>query len=94
MKSIVKWHPCSDSLLKEENSSGGRFSAQVHFLWAQLNFLRITRAVTMGVCDSVVRRKTNESEGNVQNTVEQGQSKKLDNDVNKQRRENGLPQSK
>jgi len=48
----------------------------------------------MGVCDSVVRRKTNESEGNVQNTVEQGQSKKLDNDVNKQRRENGLPQSK
>ena len=48
----------------------------------------------MGVCDSVVRRKTNESEGNVQNTVEQGQSKKLDNDVNKQRRENGLQQSR
>jgi hypothetical protein len=48
----------------------------------------------MGVCDSVVRRRTNESEGNARNTVGQGQSKKLDNDMNKQRRENWLQQSR
>jgi hypothetical protein len=43
--------------------------------------------------NSVVRRRTNESEGNAQNTVEQGQSKKLDNEMNGQRRENGLQES-
>lgn len=44
--------------------------------------------------NSVVRRRTNESEGNAQNAVEQGQSKKLDNDMNGQRRENGLQESR
>ncbi|PMD27823.1 hypothetical protein NA56DRAFT_148498 [Hyaloscypha hepaticicola] len=44
--------------------------------------------------NSVVRRRTDDSEANAQNTIEQGQSKKLDNDMNGQRRENGLQESR
>lgn len=44
--------------------------------------------------NSVVRRRTDESEWNARNTVEQGQSKKLDNDMNGQRRENELQESR
>lgn len=44
--------------------------------------------------NSVVRRRTDESEGNAPNTVEQGQSKNLDNDMNGQSRENGLQESR
>ncbi len=52
------------------------------------------KAKQMQEKNSVVRRKTDESKGKAQDTVERGQSKELDNDMNGQRRWNGLQESR